>query len=144
MNLGFMGEYHHSIDNKGRIIIPSKFRDILGESFIVTRGIDSCLEVYSKIEWSKKVEEYRNLPMTKDGRALQRFFLSGAIECEIDKQGRINITTPLINHSSLEKDCVVVGVNNRLEIWSLENWNNFMSAAEEDLVESAEKVFSLR
>ena len=98
----FMGEYHHNIDEKGRLIMPSKFRDALVDSFIVTRGMDSCLFVYPKESWDNLTNELNQLSFTKkDVRAFQRFFLSGATMCEFDKQGRINITTPLSSYASL-------------------------------------------
>ena len=116
----FMGEYHHSIDTKGRIIVPSKVRDGLGENFIVTRGLDGCLFLYPKCEWDKIINKYKELPDTKDKRQFMRIFLSGATICEYDKQGRINIPNPLIEFAKLEKDCIIIGVDEKLEIWSKE------------------------
>ena len=125
----FMGEYHHTIDEKGRIIIPSKFRNELGTSFVVTRGIENCLFVYSLPEWDKIVTKLNKLPFTKkDARNFTRFFLSGASVVEFDKQGRINIATPLISYANLKKECVVVGVGDRLEIWSENDWNSFFDS----------------
>jgi len=139
----FMGEYHHSIDEKGRIIIPSKFRNELGESFIVTRGIENCLFVYSLPEWEKIVTKLKSLPFTKkDARNFTRFFLSGATTVEFDKQGRINIQSPLASYAKLEKECVVVGVNDRLEIWSLDSWNKFFEDNQENLSDIAENLFT--
>ena len=138
----FMGEYHHSIDDKGRIIIPSKFRYELGETFIVTRGIDSCLFVYPKTEWVKIVSKLNELSFTrKDVRSFQRFFLSGATECEFDRQGRINITSPLAEYAGLNKECVVIGVNDRLEIWSKDNFDKFISDNIDNLSDIAENLF---
>ncbi len=140
----FMGEYHHSIDEKGRLIIPSKFREELGESFIVTRGLDGCLFVYPMHEWNQIVAKLKNLPFTKkDARSFMRFFLSGATVCGFDKQGRVNIASPLINYAGLNKDCIVIGVNDRLEIWSEENWNKFFEAKESDLSDIAENLFEV-
>lgn len=137
----FMGEYHHSIDNKGRMIVPAKFREKLGESFILTRGLDQCLFVYPQDEWSVLEDKLKTLPLTKkDARAFTRFFFSGATECEVDKQGRINISTPLINYAKLEKDCVVVGVSNRLEIWSKDIWEQYVLEAEDSFSELAENM----
>ncbi len=137
-----MGEFHHSIDDKGRLIIPSKFRYDLGEKFIVTRGLDKCLFVYSEKEWNKVIAKLKNLPFTKqDARKFMRFFLSGATECEFDKQGRINITSPLVSYADLKKDCVIIGVNDRLEIWSKEGWSNFLSDNENDLSDIAENLY---
>ena len=138
----FIGEYHHNIDEKKRIIIPSKFRYELGESFVITRGIDSCLFVYPKTEWVKIVSNLNQLSFTKkDVRSFQRFFLSGATECEFDKQGRINITSPLAEYADLNKECIVIGVNDRLEIWSKDNFNKFINENIEDISNIAENLF---
>ena len=119
----FMGEYHHNVDTKGRLIVPAKFREDLGEMFVLTRGLDQCLFGYPLNEWKIIEEKLKGLPMTKkDARAFTRFFFSGATECEIDKQGRINISSPLLNYAKLEKECVILGVSNRIEIWSQEIW----------------------
>ena len=124
----FMGEFHHNIDEKGRLIIPSKFRNELGNKFIVTRGIEKCLFVYSLEEWNNIVSKLKELPFTrKDARTFMRMFLSGATECELDNNGRINIPSPLTNYASLEKECVVIGVNERLEIWSNDLFDSFFN-----------------
>lgn len=137
----FMGEYHHNIDTKGRIIVPSKFRDGLGTTFILTRGLDKCLFGYPKEEWSILEEKLKALPLTKkDARSFTRFFFAGAIECEVDKQGRINISAPLLQYAGLEKECVVIGVSNRIEVWSKENWEGFFSDSEESFGEIAENL----
>ncbi len=139
----FMGEYHHTLDEKGRIIIPSKFREELGESFILTRGLENCLFVYAKEEWNKIVEKLKKLPFTKrDARNFTRFFLSGATIVELDKQGRINITSPLVNYANLEKECVIVGVNDRIEIWSKDKWEDFFQENSENLSDIAENLFA--
>ena len=139
----FMGEYHHSIDEKGRIIIPSKFRNELGTSFVVTRGIENCLFVYSLPEWDKIVTKLNKLPFTKkDARNFTRFFLSGASVVELDKQGRINIASTLTDYAKLEKDCVVLGVGDRLEIWSNDLWNNFFNENRDNLSDIAENLFT--
>ena len=120
----FMGEYHHNIDEKGRLIMPSKFRYDLVENFIVTRGIDSCLFVYPKETWNKLTSKLNEISFTKkDVRSFQRFFLSAATLSEFDKQGRINIPTALADYASLTKECVVIGLNDRIEIWSKENFD---------------------
>ncbi len=137
-----MGEYHHTIDEKGRIIIPSKIRYDLGENFIVTRGLDNCLFIYPKNEWVEIINKYKLLPNTKDARNFMRFFLSGATTLEFDKQGRINIPMPLIKFANLKKDCVIIGVNERLEIWSKENWEEFLSQNEANLTEIADSLFT--
>ena len=138
-----MGEYHHTIDNKGRIIIPSKLRKDLSDNIIVTRGIEECLFIYSKDEWEKIVDKLNNLPFTKkDARAFVRFFLSGATDAEFDKQGRINIQKPLIDYAHIEKDCIVVGTGTRLEIWSKNKWDMFMNSAKENMSDIAENLFN--
>ncbi len=139
----FMGEYHHSIDEKGRIIIPSKFRNELGDSFVVTRGLENCLFVYSLVEWNKIVDKLRKLPFTKrDARNFTRFFLSGAAVTELDKQGRANISSSLIDFAELDKECIIIGVNDRLEIWSKDNWENFFNTNSDKLSDIAENLFN--
>lgn len=139
-----MGEFHHSIDEKNRLIIPSKFRGDLGSRVIVTRGLEGCLFVYSESEWNIIVSQLKTLPFTKkDARAFSRFFLSGAIEAEFDKQGRINIPSPLIGYASITKNCVVIGVNDRLEIWAEDSFNKFMNDNEDDLSDIAEHLFDV-
>ena len=120
----FIGEYEHSVDAKGRLIMPAKLREEIGETFIVTKGLDGCLFAYSKKEWTAFEEKLGNLPLSsKNARDFTRFFLSGAIECEIDKQGRFLITSNLREFAGLEKDVVIIGVNTRIEIWSKEKWD---------------------
>ena len=138
----FMGEYHHSIDAKGRLIIPSKLRYDLGDNFIVTRGLDSCLFLYPKEQWNNIINKYKNLPDTKDKRQFLRIFLSGATNCEYDKQGRINIPKPLIDYADLNKDCIIIGVDEKLEIWSKERWEQFISDNEENMSEIADSLFA--
>ncbi len=136
-----MGEFHHNIDEKGRLIIPAKVRYELGEKFIVTRGLDKCLFVYSMDEWENIIKKYRELPNTKEARNFMRFFLSGATASEFDKQGRMNILTPLINYASLKRECVIIGVNDRLEIWSKDEWDKFVSENEESFSDMADHLF---
>lgn len=138
----FMGEYHHSLDDKGRLIIPAKLRLNLGKEFIVTRGIEKCLYVYSKEEWNKLVGKLNELPFTrKDARTFIRSFFSGAVECEFDKSGRINIASTLIKFADIAKDCVVIGANDRIEIWSENEWNKFLDSSQETLEDIAENLF---
>ena len=123
MGTAFKGEYSHSIDAKGRLIMPAKFRDILGEQFVVTRGFDGCLFVFSEEGWDEFEAKLQALPMDKpEARMLSRFFLAGAIDAEVDKQGRILIPSNLLTHSKIEKEAVVAGVGNRVEIWSKDEW----------------------
>ena len=139
----FIGEYHHSIDDKGRLIIPAKFREELSDKFIITRGIENCLFAYPEESWNKIVEKLESLPFTKkDARSFTRFFLSGATVAEFDKQGRINITSPLINYASIEKDCVIIGTGDRLEIWAKDAWNNFFDSASINMSDIAENLFN--
>lgn len=139
----FMGEYNYTIDDKGRLTIPSKFREKLGSNFIVTRGLDKCLFVYPKEEWDNVISKYKELPNTKDARAFMRFFLSGADQNDFDKQGRINIVSSLKSYANLTKDCVIIGVNERIEIWDKESWNKFITDNEENLSDIAEKLFTV-
>ena len=137
-----IGEYHHNIDEKGRLIIPSKFREEVGNSFVVTRGLDGCLFVYSLVEWEKIVNKLKKLPFTKkDARTFMRFFLASATVCEFDRQGRINLVNSLIEYAGLKKECVVIGVNDRLEIWALDKYNNLMEENFEKLDEVSEHLF---
>ncbi|MDM5232117.1 MULTISPECIES: division/cell wall cluster transcriptional repressor MraZ [Lysinibacillus] len=137
----FMGEYQHSVDAKGRLIVPAKFREALGETFVVTRGLDNCLFGYPMDEWRKLEEKLKGLPMTKkDTRAFARFFFSGATEVEIDKQGRINIPSTLMQHAHLVKECVVLGVSNRIEIWAKDAWETYFSESEQSFNEIAENM----
>lgn len=124
----FMGEYVHTVDAKGRIIIPSKFREDLGEEFVITQGLDGCLFIYSNTEWQIFVEKLKTLPGTKEARQLQRYFMAGAAACQADKQGRILIPIRLRENAALDKDIVFVGVLNKIEIWNKERWeknNNY-------------------
>ncbi len=123
-----LGEYNHSIDTKGRVSVPSKLRLDLGESFIVTKGLDNCLFAYSKDEWVTFETKLKSLPLTNtNARNFVRFFFSGATECEIDKQGRINIPQNLREYANISKDVTIVGVGTRVEIWDREKWNNYTS-----------------
>ena len=122
----FIGEYQHTLDSKGRVIIPSRFRESLGDGFVMTKGLDNCLFLYPRSEWSILEEKLKALPLTnRDARAFIRFFFSGAAECTIDKQGRVLIPSNLREHSRLEKDVVVIGVSTRMEIWSKEEWDSY-------------------
>ncbi len=119
----FMGQYNHTIDTKGRLIIPSKFRDLLGEEFVVTKGMDGCLFVYGNEDWAAFEQKLTSLPLiNKEARKFARFFLAGASQVEVDKQGRILIASNLREFAGLDKEVVLVGVGSRIEIWSLEKW----------------------
>ena len=137
-----MGEYHHNIDDKGRLTIPSKIRYELGEKFIATRGLDGCLFIYPENEWKNIITKYKELPNTRDARNFMRFFLSGASELEFDKQGRINISNPLVKYADLSKECIIIGVNDHLEVWSKERWEDFMNTNEDNFSDIADSLFS--
>lgn len=118
-----IGEYEHSLDTKGRLIMPAKLRQDMGEKFIVTKGLDGCLFAFSQTEWNNFEEKLKGLPLSdKNARNFVRFFLSGATECEIDKQGRFLIPTNLRISANLEKDAIIIGVGTRIEIWNKETW----------------------
>lgn len=138
----FMGEYNHTVDTKGRLIIPSKFRENLGDEFVVTKGLDGCLFVYDNAEWTAFEEKLKLLPLTnKDARQFVRFFLAGAGCVEVDKQGRILIPSNLREFAGLEKDVVLVGVGSRIEIWSRTKWED--EADQEDMDSIAEHMSEL-
>ena len=139
----FMGEYNLKLDDKGRLTIPSKLRYDLGEKFIVTRGLDNCLFIYQIDEWNNIINKYKELPNTKDARNFMRFFLSGATVCEFDRQGRINVQDTLLSYAKLTKDCVMIGVGERLEIWSRDAWNEFILTNEDSLSDIADNLFSM-
>lgn len=123
-----IGEYEHSLDVKGRLIMPAKLREDMGEKFIITKGLDGCLFGFSQNEWFSFEEKLKTLPLTnKNARDFVRFFLSGAIECEIDKQGRFLIASNLREYANMEKDVVIIGVGTRLEIWDRDKWKIYNS-----------------
>lgn len=137
-----MGEFHHNIDEKGRLVIPTKYRIEIGESFVITRGLEKCLYAYSLTEWDKLVAKLNELPFNKkDARTFVRTFFSGATVCEFDKSGRINITSPLVNYAGLNKECVIIGVNNRLEIWDEKTFNEAINTSFESMEDIAENLF---
>jgi len=139
-----LGEYNHNLDTKGRVSVPSKFREDLGESFIVTKGLDNCLFVYSKKEWETFETKLKSLPITNtNARNFIRFFFSGATECEIDKLGRINIPQILRDYAGLKKDISIIGVSTRVEIWDKEKWNNYTSPDNMDVDEIASQMSEL-
>ena len=138
----FMGEYNHTIDAKGRLIVPSRFREKLGSDFVVTKGLDGCLFVYPNEEWTSIEEKFRNIPLTtKDARKFSRFFFAGAEVCEVDKQGRILLPQVLREFADLQKDVVLAGVLGRIEIWSKERWQD--ENTYDDMDEIAEHMAEL-
>ena len=139
----FMGEYHHNIDDKNRLVIPSNYRELLGETFVITRGLEKCLYVYTESEWQKIVDKLASLPFTKkDARVFVRSFFSAAANCNFDKQGRISITSTQSEYASLNKECVIIGANDRLEIWSKSEWDKFNLEYSEALENVAEHLFN--
>ena len=138
----FMGEYNHTVDAKGRLIVPSKFREQLGEAFVVTKGLDGCLFVYENTEWSALEEKLHALPLTStNARKFSRFFLAGATTCEVDRQGRILLPAVLREFVKIDKDVVLAGVGSRIEIWNRETWNQ--SNTYDDMEEIAENMEGL-
>ena len=130
----FMGEYNHTVDAKGRLIIPSRFREELKNEFIVTKGLDGCLFVFSQNEWNNFEEKLKSLPLSdKNARNFVRFFLSGATECEFDKQGRILVPASLRKYADLQKDVVLTGMDTRIELWSAEKWDVESDLDDEDM-----------
>jgi len=122
----FIGEYTHAIDNKNRIIVPSKFREELGNKFVMTKGLDGCVYAYTCDEWKAFEEKLSKLPLTnKNARSFQRFFFSGANEIEMDKQGRALIPQSIMEYAGIDKEVVSIGVSNRIEIWSKEKWEEY-------------------
>ena len=138
----FMGEYNHTIDAKGRLIVPSKFRETLGDTCVVAKGLDGCLFVYDNKEWNAFEEKLKSLPLTnKEARQFARFFLAGAAEVEVDKQGRILVPNILREFAQISRDVVLIGVASRIEIWSKERFEGI--ATFEDMDEIAEHMAEL-
>ncbi len=137
----FTGEYHHTLDGKGRVIIPSRLREGLGDQFVITRGLDHCLFAYPNSEWVRLEQKMKNLPVTKrDSRAFKRLFFSGAMEVEADKQGRILIPQNLRDYAGIEKEIMFIGVSDRVEIWNESAWSQYFGEADNNYEELAEKL----
>ena len=137
----FMGEYNHTIDAKGRLIIPSKFRELLGEEFVLTKGLDGCLSIYPMTEWEAFEKKLSALPLTnKNARTLTRFFVAGATECELDKQGRILIPSTLREFAGLEKNVMLAGQLGRIDIWDEEKWWTICAADMNAIADGMEDV----
>ncbi|MBQ1547568.1 MAG: division/cell wall cluster transcriptional repressor MraZ [Lachnospiraceae bacterium] len=140
----FMGEHGHNIDEKGRVIMPAKFREQLGDNFVLTKGLDGCLFVYPMTEWEEIQRRFRETSLaSKDARIFSRFFFGSASEVEIDKQGRVNIPAPLRAYAQLKKDVTLVGVLDRIEIWDKETWENGNSSDDADMDRIAEHMAEL-
>ena len=127
-----IGEYRHSLDPKGRVNFPAKLREDLGDSFIICKGLDNCLYVYRMSEWDKLVEKTSALPSSK-ARTIQRFFFASAVCCEPDKQGRVLLSAGLRQYAGIDKDAVLIGMGNRIEIWSQERWLRWQEKAQDDM-----------
>lgn len=139
-----IGEFEHSLDAKGRLIMPAKLRDSLGEKFVLTKGLDGCLFAFSIAEWTNFEEKLKALPLSnRNSREFTRFFLSGATECEIDKQGRFLIPNNLREAAELKKDCSIIGVGTRIEIWDKDKWNQYNSDENMSVEDIAENMTNL-
>ncbi len=139
-----IGEYEHSLDAKGRLIMPAKIREDIGDKFIITKGLDGCLFGFSQKEWDNFQEKLKTLPLTnKNARDFVRFFLSGAMECEIDKQGRFLISSNLREYSDLNKEVVITGVGTRIEIWDRDKWKKYNSEENISADQIAENMANL-
>lgn len=137
-----IGEYQHNIDAKGRVAVPSKFRDDLGTLFYITKGLDNCLFVLPQDEWDRLVEKIKTLPISK-ARGLQRFFFSGAAEVAPDKQGRILIPQQLREHAQLDKEVTFIGTSSRVEIWNSSKWVEFNSELTQESIAEAMDMLDL-
>jgi MraZ protein len=137
----FMGEYNHTIDAKGRLILPARFRELLGFTFVATKGLENCLFVYTVEEWAILENKLRQLPLSKpEARAFVRFFFAGAAEVEFDKQGRVLLPSNLRDYAHLAKDVVVIGVSNRIEIWNKEYWDEYNTTIAPTVAQIAEHL----
>jgi MraZ protein len=140
----FMGEYQHSLDDKGRLIVPAKFREDLGEQFIITRGLDNCLFVYPVAQWKVLEEKIKELPTAHaDTRAFVRMFFSGAVEAELDKQGRVVIPQHLREHAKIDRDVYVIGISTKVEVWAKETWENYSTQAQQSYEGIAETIINI-
>lgn len=139
-----IGEYRHSVDIKGRVAIPSKFRQDFYTGLILTKGVDTCLFGFTRPEWEKVVEKITQLPLSQaNSRAFARLLLSGAFETEIDKQGRILIPEHLRRYADIVKRVVIVGIQSRIEIWDEKKWEAYRQASEDNAEEIAERLGDL-
>jgi MraZ protein len=137
----FMGEYRHSLDSKNRLIIPARFREELGDTFVITRYLDGCLTIYTSAQWEILAKQITSIPMTsKAGRQLNRLFLSKAVTCEPDSQGRVQLPQALIKAADIDKKCVVIGTGDHVEIWSEEHWDEYSDHLDESFEEAAESL----
>lgn len=137
-----IGEYQHTIDPKGRVIVPARFREDLGDDFFVTKGLDGCLFVLSPKEWDRLQEKVSAMPISK-ARGLQRFFFSGAVEAQPDRQGRVLLPQTLRDYAGLDKSVTFIGASNRAEIWDTDRWEKFNSTLTEDNIAEAMDLLEL-
>ena len=138
----FMGEYQHNLDEKSRIVIPANFRANLKNNFVIAKGFEKCLYIYAKKDWDKLVARLDTLPFTKkDVRIFMRSFFSGANNAELDKSGRVVILSNLKDYANIKKECVIIGANDRIEIWDKKEWNNFITTYEDKISDIAENLF---
>lgn len=140
----FIGEYSHNLDDKGRLAVPVKFRRDLSKGAVVTRGLDNCLFLYTKTEWEKLAEKLANLPISQaNSRAFSRLMLAGAMDVEVDKQGRIILPEYLRSFAGLSKEVIIAGLYNRLEIWDSEKWSSYKGQTEAESGSIAERMAEL-
>lgn len=138
----FLGNYNYTIDEKGRVTIPAKLRSDLGADFILTRGLDGCIALYPRKAWDVIISKYKDLPNLQNTRNVLRFILSSASACNLDKQGRLSISSSLLQFAGIQKECVIIGVDDCLEIWSKERWEGYLENNEANLAEIADELFS--
>jgi len=140
----FIGEYSHNLDEKGRLAVPKKFRSALSSGAVVTRGLDNCLFLYTKKEWDKLAGKLAELPFSQaNTRAFARLMLAGAMDVNVDNQGRIILPEYLRSYANLSKEVIVAGLYNRLELWDKESWTAYTKKTEKESNEIAEKMFEL-
>jgi MraZ protein len=141
-----LGEYEHTIDDKNRLTLPARFRQAFAEGIVVTRGMDGCLFAYTRSDWDRLVDSRLAAldPLSKEGRRMQRFFFAGAAETELDKQGRVGLPAPLLQHANLERDVVVAGVHDHLEIWDRDAWRRELAEVEGSAEHVAERLAAQR
>lgn len=141
MKVMFIGQYKYNLDDKGRIVLPSEYRRQLGTNAVINKGIEKCIQVYTNSEWEKQVEKVSTLNFTqKDNRQFSRYFLASAFEKEIDAQGRIKLEDSLVEYAHITKECVIVGVGNLFEIWSLEDWKKFEEGRDDEFEGISENI----
>lgn len=138
----FLGNYNYTIDEKGRVTIPAKLRSDLGADFILTRGLDGCIALYPRKAWDVIISKYKDLPNLQNTRNVLRFILSSASACNLDKQGRLSISSSLLQFAGIQKECVIIGVDDCLEIWSKDRWEGYLESNEANLAEIADELFS--